>query len=122
MGENIAYIRVSTIEQNEERQVEGLKKYDIDKTYKEKVSAKDTNRPQLKAMLEWARAGDTIYIHSFDRLARDTRNLLDIVEELEKKEVNLISVKENLDTSTPTGKLMLTLIAGINEFERANLL
>jgi DNA invertase Pin-like site-specific DNA recombinase len=116
MGENIAYIRVSTIEQNEERQVEGLKKYDIDKTYKEKVSAKDTNRPQLKAMLEWARAGDTIYIHSFDRLARDTRNLLDIVEELEKKEVNLISVKENLDTSTPTGKLMLTLIAGINEF------
>ena len=119
---NIAYIRVSTAEQNEARQVEGLKKYNIDKTFEEKVSAKDTNRPQLKAMLDFAREGDTIYVWDFSRLARSTKDLLNIVEELQNKKINLISIKENLDTSTATGKLMLTMIAAINEFERNNLL
>lgn len=119
---NIAYIRVSTVEQNEARQVEGLKKYNIDKIFQEKVSAKDTNRPQLQAMLDFAREGDTIYIWDFSRLARSTKDLLNIVEQLEDKKINLISIKENLDTSTPTGKLMLTMIGAINEFERANLL
>lgn len=119
---NIAYIRVSTVEQNEGRQIEGLKNYNIDKTFIEKVSAKDTNRPQLKAMLEFAREGDTIFILDFSRLARSTKDLLEIVEMLQHKKINLISVKEKLDTSTPTGKLMLTMIGAINEFERANLL
>ncbi len=119
---NIAYARVSTLEQHEDRQLEGLKKYDIDKYFTEKVSAKDTNRPQLKAMMEFAREGDTIYIWDFSRLARSTKDLLDIVEELTNKGVHLRSVKENLDTSTPSGKLMLTMIGAINEFERANML
>ncbi|MDU4751735.1 MAG: recombinase family protein [Clostridium butyricum] len=119
---NIAYIRVSTVEQNEARQLEGLKKYDIDKIFKEKVSAKDTNRLQLKAMLEFAREGDIIYVWDFSRLARSTKDLLNIVEQLEDKKIHLKSIKENLDTSTPTGKLMLTTIGAINEFERANLL
>lgn len=118
----IAYVRVSTVEQNEKRQIEALEKHGIDKWYTEKVSAKDTNRPELKAMLDYVREGDTVYIHDFSRLARSTKDLLDIVETLEKKGVALISNKENLDTSTPTGKLMLTVIAGIYEFERANLL
>ncbi|HEY5585242.1 MAG TPA: recombinase family protein, partial [Ruminiclostridium sp.] len=69
---NIAYVRVSTIEQNEARQIEGLKKYNIDKWFTEKVSAKDTNRPELKTMIGYARNGDTVYIHSLDRLARST--------------------------------------------------
>lgn len=119
---NIAYIRVSTVEQNESRQVEGLKPYNIDKVFMEKVSAKDTNRPQLKAMLEFARKGDNIFVWDFSRLARSTKDLLEIVEQLKAKEINLKSIKENLDTSTPTGKLMLTMIGAINEFERANLL
>lgn len=119
---NIAYVRVSTVEQNEQRQLEGLKNYNIDKWFTEKVSAKDTNRPQLKAMIEFAREGDTIYIWDFSRLARSTKDLLDIVEELTNKGVHLRSVKENLDTSTPSGKLMLTMIGAINEFERANML
>ena len=119
---NIAYIRVSTIEQNEGRQVEGLKKYNIDKWFMEKVSAKDTNRPELKLMLEFAREGDTIYIHSLDRLARSTKDLLEIVEQLQDKGIHLVSNKENIDTSTATGKLMITMIGAINEFERANLL
>lgn len=118
----IAYVRVSTVEQNEARQIEALKKYDIEKWFTEKVSAKDTNRPQLKQMLEFAREGDTVYIHDFSRLARSTKDLLDIVETLQSKGIHLVSNKENIDTSTPTGKLMLTMIAAINEFERTNLL
>lgn len=119
---NIAYVRVSTIEQNEQRQIEGLNKYHIDKWFTEKVSAKDTNRPQLKLMLDYAREGDTIYIHDFSRLARSTKDLLEIVEGLNAKGVHLVSNKENIDTSTPTGKLMLTMIGAIAEFERQNLL
>lgn len=118
----LAYVRVSTVEQNEARQKEALEKYGIDKWFCEKVSAKDTNRPQLKAMLDYAREGDTIYIHDFSRLARSTKDLLGLVEQMQTKGIQLISNKENLDTSTPTGKLMLTMIAAINEFERENLL
>lgn len=119
---NIAYVRVSTIEQNEQRQIEALEKCDIEKWFTEKVSAKDTNRPELNKMLEFARAGDTIYVKDFSRLARSTKDLLDIIELLNKNNVFLISLKENLDTSTPTGKLLVTMIGAINEFERSNLL
>ena len=73
-------------------------------------------------MLEFARTGDTIYIHDFSRIARSTKDLLAIVEALENKGIYLVSNKENIDTSTPTGKLMLTMIGAINEFERQNLL
>ena len=118
----IAYIRVSTIEQNEQRQVEAMQKYQIEKWFIEKVSAKDTNRPKLQEMFDFAREGDTIHIHDFSRLARSTKDLLDIVEKLNEKGITLISNKENIDTSTPTGKLMLTMIGAINEFERTNLL
>lgn len=119
---NLAYVRVSTAEQNEARQVEAMKQYQIDKWYIEKVSGKNTDRPKLQEMLEFCREGDTIHIHDFSRLARSTKDLLDIVEHLTAKGVFLISNKENIDTSTPTGKLMLTMIAAINEFERTNLL
>ena len=76
----VAYIRVSTVEQNEARQVEALKKYDVEKIFLDKISGKDTNRPQLQAMLDYVREGDIIYIHEFNRLARRTKNLLAIVE------------------------------------------
>jgi len=118
----LAYIRVSTVEQNEARQVEALEKFGIDKWYTEKVSAKDTNRPQLQELLDFAREGDTIYVHDFSRLARSTADLLSLVERMQSKGIILISCKENIDTSTATGKLMLTMIGAINEFERANLL
>lgn len=118
----IAYVRVSTVEQNETRQVKALEKHGIDKWFTEKVSAKDANRPQLQAMIDYVREGDIVYIHDFSRLARSTKDLLEIVETLEKKGVALVSNKESLDTGTPTGKLMLTVIAAIYEFERANML
>lgn len=119
---NLAYVRVSSIDQNELRQVEGLKRYDIEKWFTEKISAKDTKRPQLQAMLEYAREGDTIYIWDFSRLARNTKDLLDLIEQFQAKGINLVSCKENMDMSTPTGKLLLTMVGAINEFERANLL
>lgn len=120
---NIAYVRVSTIEQNEARQIEALEKYGIEKWFTEKVSGKNTtDRPKLNDMLDFAREGDVIYIHDFSRLARSTKDLLEIVEKLNSKGIHLVSNKENIDTSTPSGKLMLTMIAAINEFERLNML
>ena len=119
---NIAYIRVSTIDQNEARQKEALKPYNIDKWYIDKASGKNTDRPKFKEMMSYIREGDTIYIKDFSRLSRSTSDLLKIIEMLEKQKINLVSLKENLNTSTPTGKLMLTMVAAINEFERANLL
>lgn len=119
---NIAYVRVSTIEQNEARQIEALEKHGIDKWFTEKVSGKDTNRPQLLAMLDYVREGDTVYVHDFSRLARSTKDLLDIVDQLKSKGVRLVSNKENVDSDTPTGKLMITMIGAIAEFERQNLL
>ncbi len=118
----IGYVRVSTVDQNEARQIEGLKKYEIEKWFTEKVSGKDMNRPELQAMLDFAREGDTIYVHDFSRLARSVSDLLKIVELLKTKKINLVSNKENIDTSTATGKLMLTMIAAIYEFERTNTL
>ena len=80
------------------------------------------NRPQFQEMLESASEGDVIYVEDFSRLARSTEDLLRIVRELHEKKVSLVSLKENLDTATPTGKLMLTMIAAINEFQRSNML
>lgn len=119
---NVAYVRVSTVEQNEERQIKALEKYGIDKWFMEKVSGKDINRPKLNQMLEYVREGDTVYIHDFSRLARSTKDLLGLVERMQEKGVHFVSNKENIDTSTPTGKLMLTMIGAIAEFERENLL
>lgn len=118
----VAYVRVSTAEQNEARQVEALQAHGIEKWFTEKISGKDANRPKLQEMLDFVREGDTIYIHDFSRLARSTKDLLEIIEQLQAKKVNLVTNKEALDTGTPTGKLMLTVIAAINEFERQNLL
>ena len=118
----VAYVRVSTAEQNEARQREALAVRGIDKWFIEKASGKNTDRPEYQKMLDWVREGDTIYIHDLSRIARSTKDLLDLLDMLEKKRVALVSDKENIDTSTPTGKLLVTVVAAINEFERANLL
>jgi DNA invertase Pin-like site-specific DNA recombinase len=122
-GKCLSYVRVSTVDQNEHRQVKTIEeRATIEKWFIEKSSGKDTNRPQLKAMIDYMREGDTVIINDFSRLARSTRDLLELVELMEKQNVTLISIKENIDTSTPQGKLMLTMLGAINEFERMNML
>lgn len=121
---NIGYIRVSTKEQNTGRQHEDFNARGIvlDKVFEEKVSGKNTDRPQLQSMLAYLREGDTLYVESFSRLARSTRDLLNIVNTLTEKGVSFISLKENVDTTTSQGKFMLTVFAGLYELERDNIL
>lgn len=119
---NVAYVRVSTVEQNEGRQLEALKPYKIDKWFTDKCSGKNTDRPQFKSMLDYIRDGDTVYVEDFSRLSRSVSDLLQIVNQLQDKHVGLVSLKERIDSTTPQGRLMLTMIGAINEFERANIL
>lgn len=121
-GKNIAYVRVSTIEQNEARQREALQKFNIDKWFIEKASGKDTKRPKLQEMLEYVREDDTVYVEEFSRLGRSTADLLAIVQQIEDLGAKFVSVKENFDTKTPAGKLQMTMMAAIAEFERAMIL
>ena len=121
-GQNVGYIRVSTIEQNVESQVELLKSYKVSNFFAEKVSGKDRIRPELARMLDYVREGDTIYIRDLSRLSRNTKDLLNILEYLEKKKVGLRSIKESIDTTTNMGKLVLTILGAIYQFERDNLL
>jgi DNA invertase Pin-like site-specific DNA recombinase len=118
----IGYVRISTVEQNEARQVDALKRFQVEKMYIDKQSGKDTKREQLQLMLDFVREGDEIYVKDFSRLSRSVQDLLNIVDLLNSKNVRLVSLKENLDTNTPTGKLMLTMIGAIAEFERMNIL
>ena len=121
---NIAYIRVSTKEQNIGRQHEDFtaKGIVLNKVFEEKLSGKNTDRPQLQAMLAYLREGDTLYVESFSRFARSARDFLNIVNTLNEKGVSFVSLKENIDTTTPNGKFMLTVFAGLYELERDNIL
>lgn len=119
----VGYVRVSTIEQSAERQEKDLSENaGVERIFLDKLSGKDTNRPQLKEMLDFVRSGDTVIVSDFSRLARSVQDLLSIIETLNAKGVAVISRKENLDTTTPQGKLMLTVFAGIAEFERTIML
>jgi len=114
----IAYCRVSTLEQNTARQEIAMNEVGVDIMFIEKASGKNTDRPELKKMLTYARNGDVLYIESISRLARSVKDLLNIVELLKAKNVGLISLKENFDTMTPQGKFMLTIFAALAELER----
>jgi DNA invertase Pin-like site-specific DNA recombinase len=120
----IGYARVSTEEQNEGRQIEAFREYGkpIAKTFTDKCSGKNTNRPYLKSMLEYVREGDVVVVSDFSRLARSTKDMLRIVDELSEKGVALVSIKENLDTDTPQGRFMLTVFAALSELERETIL
>ncbi len=117
----IGYVRVSTIDQNEERQIRALEKLEVKKIFIEKVSGKDRNRPQLNEMLNFVREGDVVYIESISRLARNVLDFLNIVNELKEKNVEIVSLKESIDTSTPTGQFMLTVFGAMYQLERDNI-
>ena len=114
----IGYIRCSTADQNPARQEESMRNMGCEKVFSDMLSGKDANRPGLKAMLEYVREGDILYVESFSRLARSTRDLLQIVDELQKKGVAFISQKECINTETPQGKFMLTVFAALSELGR----
>ena len=118
----VFYGRVSTLEQNEARQLKTAEEVKADKVYIDKASGKNTDREQLKEMLSFVREGDTVIVSDFSRIARNTKDLLNIVDILNSKSVDFISIKEKIDTTTPQGKFMLTVFGAMAELERETIL
>src|SRR5690554_5028447 len=118
----VGYVRVSTTEQNTARQESLMESLGVEKIYIEKVSGKSKDRPKLQEMMSFVREGDTLIVESISRFARNTRDLLDLVEQLKKKKVEFVSKKENIDTSTPTGQFMLTVFGAMAQLERDTIL
>ena len=114
----IGYIRISTEHQETARQEALMEQYRVERVFAEKMSGKNADRPELKAMLEYVRDGDTLYVESISRLGRSTRDLLNIIDVLQKKGVTLVSSKENIDTNTPQGRFVLSIFAALSELER----
>jgi DNA invertase Pin-like site-specific DNA recombinase len=114
----IGYARVSTTEQNLYRQMDALNEVICEKIFEEKISGKDTNRPELQKMLDYIREGDTVVVHSISRLARSNRDLHNLVHQISKKGCEIQFLKEGIDTSTANGKLVFGIFASIAEFER----
>lgn len=112
-----AYIRCSTLHQKTDRQHDMISKYKPDKIFEEKISGRIKDRPQLIAMLDMMRAGDTLYIESLSRLGRSSADLLALLEKLNAMGVNVISLKEDIDMSSPTGRLLLTVMAALAGYE-----
>jgi DNA invertase Pin-like site-specific DNA recombinase len=117
-GQRIGYVRVSSIDQNADRQLEHLH---ADKVFTDTASGKDTDRPQFQAMIAYAREGDTIVVHSMDRLARNVDDLRRIVQQQTKRGVQMQFVKENLTftgEASPMANLMLSVLGAVAQFER----
>lgn len=112
------YARVSTEAQNLDRQLDMLKKYGVDYIYNEKMTGTKRNRPELEKLLDRITEGDTVVVESLSRLGRSTKDLIELTEIFQSKKVNLVSLKEAIDTSTSTGKLLFTLMSAISQFER----
>ena len=114
----IGYARVSTTEQCLDRQLDALKERGAERIFQEKMTGTKSSRPELDKMMLTLRKGDTLIVSEFSRLSRSTKDLIDMVEKLNEIGVELISIKEQLDTTTATGKLMLTMLSALSQFER----
>ena len=114
----IGYARVSTQDQNLDRQMDNLRTAGCERIFNEKMTGTKSDRPELKTMMLTLRSGDVLVIDSFSRLSRSTKDLLQMVDQLTAMGVHLVSLKENLDTTTATGKLMLTMLSALSQFER----
>ena len=118
----VGYVRASAEDQNTARQIVAMKANGVEKSFEEKKSGKNADREQLKAMLSFVREGDTVITESISRIARNTRDLLGIVEQLTASKVEFISLKESIDTTTPQGRFMLTVFGAMAELERESIL
>jgi len=118
----VGYVRCSTAEQNEARQLKMMDDQDVEKVFLDKASGKNTDRPEFKAMMAFVRSGDTVIVESISRIARNTRDLLTIISSLTEKGVEFVSLKENIDTTTPHGRFMLTVFGALAELERESIL
>lgn len=112
------YARVSTEAQNLDRQLDALKNYGVDIIYNEKITGTKKNRPELTKLLDRITEGDIVVVESLSRLGRSTKDLIELTEIFQSKGVNLVSLKEAIDTNSPTGKLLFTLMSAIAQFER----
>lgn len=116
------YIRCSSEKQNTARQEVAAQEWGAEKVFTEKVSGKDRNREELKKMMDFVREGDVVAVSDFSRIARNTRDLLNIVEELKQKGVSFVSLKESIDTNTPQGQFILTVFGALYQLEREAIL
>lgn len=117
-SQKIGYARVSTLDQNLDRQTDMLRAYGVDKLYTEKMSGTRRDRPELTRLLERLEEGNTVIVESLSRLGRSTRDLIELVELFQQKGVQLVSLKESIDTSSSTGKLLFTIMSALAQFER----
>ena len=118
----IGYVRCSTVEQNEARQLKMMEAQKVEKIFLDKASGKNTDREQYKAMMAFIREGDTVIVESISRIARNTKDLLTIISNLTERNVEFVSLKENIDTTTPHGRFMLTVFGALAELERESIL
>lgn len=118
----VGYIRISTKEQNTARQDELMKQLGVEKVYTDRLSGKSADRPELRKMMDFVREGDMVIVESISRFARNTKDLLDLIETLEGKKVQFVSQKERMDTSTPAGKFVVTLFGALAVLEREYIL
>ncbi len=118
----IGYIRISTTDQNTARQEVLMMELGVEQVFIDRMSGKNTDRPELKRMMNFVREGDVVIVESISRFARNTKDLLELVDQLTEKQVEFISKKEAIDTTTPTGKFMLTVFGAVAELEREYIL
>ena len=118
----IGYIRISSVDQNTARQEVLMQELGVDQIFIDRISGKNIDRPELKRMMTFVRQGDTVIVESISRFARNTRDLLELVEQLTRKGVEFVSKKEAIDTTTPSGKFMLTIFGAVAELEREYIL
>ena len=114
----VGYVRISSVQQNTARQDVLMEELGVEKVYTDKMSGKNMERPQLTSMMEFVREGDSVTVESISRFARNTKDLLELVEKLNEKNVQFISKKEVIDTSTASGRFMLTIFGAVAELER----